>query len=186
MVLTAGQGKRILFVTNNSTKSRASYLRKFRSLNIEASVDEIFGSSYAAAYYIKNNLHLPTDKKVYVCGMAGIEEELASLGVSYVDASRDNVNINSMDEIGTIKPDPSIGAVLCGFDLHINYRKIATAFTYLRSNPECHFLATNSDLTYPAARTVYPGVTTKAEAETSDIKAKYSIESLGHLVVGQD
>ncbi|CAG8792332.1 17891_t:CDS:2, partial [Dentiscutata erythropus] len=29
-------GKRILFVTNNSSKSRADYLLKFKKLNIEA------------------------------------------------------------------------------------------------------------------------------------------------------
>lgn len=41
-------GKRILFVTNNSSKSRASYLEKFASLGIETGIDNIFGSSYCA------------------------------------------------------------------------------------------------------------------------------------------
>ena len=56
-----------------------------------------------------------------------------------------------------IMPDPTIGAVLFGFDLNINYHKLAKAYTYLSSNPNCHFLATNDDLTFPAGERVYPG-----------------------------
>jgi 4-nitrophenyl phosphatase len=41
-------GKRILFVTNNSSKSRTSYLEKFASLGIHTGIDNIFGSSYCA------------------------------------------------------------------------------------------------------------------------------------------
>jgi 4-nitrophenyl phosphatase len=44
-----------------------------------------------------------------------------------------------------------------GLDLHINYKKFAKAFTFIHSNPECHFLATNSDVTYPAGKSLYPG-----------------------------
>ncbi|KAI9014790.1 HAD-like domain-containing protein [Gaertneriomyces semiglobifer] len=151
------KGKRILFVTNNSTKSRSAYLKRFQSLDIHASVDEIFGSSYAAAYYISNVLNFPKDKKVYVCGMAGIREELESEGIAYTGAEADDDNLEGMNQMGTIKHDPTIGAVLFGFDLHINYKKLAKAFTYLHSDEKVHFLATNSDLTFPAGGSVYPG-----------------------------
>ncbi|KAL2919787.1 hypothetical protein HK105_200704 [Polyrhizophydium stewartii] len=150
-------GKRILFVTNNSTKSRADYLRKFTTLGLQASVDEIFGSSYAAAYYIAHQLDFPKDKRVYVCGMSGICDELASEGIAYCGAHEDTDHITDMAHLGDIKTDPSIGAVLFGFDININYTKLARAFTYVHANPGCHFLATNSDLTFPAGGTVYPG-----------------------------
>ncbi|KAJ3386098.1 hypothetical protein HDU84_001801 [Entophlyctis sp. JEL0112] len=150
-------GKRILFVSNNSTKSRRQYLKKFIQLGIEASEDEIFGSAYAAAYYIKNSLNFPENKKVYVCGMEGIQEELDSEGIRHCGASDDNDNLKSMNEMATVKTDPEVGAVLFGFDLNINYKKLSKAFTYLRDNEGCHFLATNSDLTFPAGGTVYPG-----------------------------
>ncbi|KND03007.1 phosphoglycolate/pyridoxal phosphate phosphatase [Spizellomyces punctatus DAOM BR117] len=155
--LLRAKGKRLLFVTNNSTKSRAAYLKKFASLHINASVDEIFGSSYAAAYYIANVLNFPKDKKVYVIGMSGIREELASEGIRYAGAEDDNENLADMSLMSSIHPDPEIGAVLLGFDLNINYKKLAKAFTYLHADDQCHFLATNSDLTFPAGGTVYPG-----------------------------
>ncbi|KAJ3291824.1 hypothetical protein HK104_005784 [Borealophlyctis nickersoniae] len=151
------KGKRLLFVTNNSTKSRSAYLKKFESLHLDASVEEIFGSAYAAAYYIAHQLDMPKDKKVYVIGMSGICEELAAEGVPYTGSQEDNDNLSDMADMSSIKPDPSIGAVLLGFDLNINYKKLAKAFTYLHSNKDCHFLATNSDLTYPSAGTVFPG-----------------------------
>ena len=41
MVLAASQGKRLVFVTNNSTKSRKQYGKKFETLGL--SVDEVVG-----------------------------------------------------------------------------------------------------------------------------------------------
>ncbi|ORY50767.1 2-phosphoglycolate phosphatase [Rhizoclosmatium globosum] len=149
-------GKRILFVSNNSTKSRRQYLKKFTQLNIEAYVNEVFGSAYAAAYYIKHNLELPDNKKVYIVGMSGIQEELDAEGIKHCGSSDDNENLTDMSEMSTIKNDPDVGAVLFGFDLDLNYKKLAKAFTYLQ-NPETHFLATNTDLTFPTKNAVYPG-----------------------------
>jgi hypothetical protein len=43
----------VLFVTNNSTKSRAAFLGKFHSLGLPAAAEEIYGSAYAGAQYLK-------------------------------------------------------------------------------------------------------------------------------------
>ena len=90
--------------------------------------------------------------------MSGIRDELASEGVASVGGSEDDDNLSDMADMASIKPDPSIGAVLLGFDLNINYKKYAKAFTYLHHDENVHFLATNSDLTFPAGGTVYPGM----------------------------
>ncbi len=45
---------------------------------------EVFSSSYAAAVYISKVLKLPKDKKVYVIGMEGIEEELDAEQVQHI------------------------------------------------------------------------------------------------------
>ena len=101
--------KRVLFVTNNATKSRRNYKKKFDGLGIEAHVvrispqfdvpplllanipicalhwqDEVFGSAYAAAVYLSSVLKFPTDKRVYVIGMSGLEDELRSEGISFI------------------------------------------------------------------------------------------------------
>ena len=76
-------GKRIWFVTNNATKSRASNKAKFDKMGIQCSVDEIFSSAYASAAYLKHVLNFPSDKKVYVIGEKGVEEELDSVGIKH-------------------------------------------------------------------------------------------------------
>ncbi|KAL8700892.1 MAG: hypothetical protein Q9224_000752 [Gallowayella concinna] len=79
------KGKQIVFVTNNSTKSRADYKNKLESMGIPASVDEVFGSSYSAAIYISRILALPpTQKTVFVLGESGIETELDSESIPHI------------------------------------------------------------------------------------------------------
>ena len=57
------QGKKLVFVTNNSTKSRKGYLGKFTGLGLNVSAEEIYSSSYAAAAYLESE-NYPKDKKV--------------------------------------------------------------------------------------------------------------------------
>jgi phosphoglycolate phosphatase len=75
-------GKRLIFVTNNSTKSRAGYLKKFLGLGLEITAEEVFSSSFAAAAYLES-VNFPKDKKVYVVGEVGILEELDGVGIQY-------------------------------------------------------------------------------------------------------
>ncbi|PKY13377.1 p-nitrophenyl phosphatase [Rhizophagus irregularis] len=151
------KGKNLLFVSNNSAKSRKGYKKKFEKLNIEIYDGEIFGSAYASAYYLKNIVKFPSDKKVYVVGDVGITEELESEGIRFAGAAED-VKFDSTDwTFANIKQDPEVGAVLCGFDININYLKYAKAYTYLHSNPGCLFLLTNDDSTFPASGSTFPG-----------------------------
>lgn len=47
-------GKKLVFVTNNSTKSRAGYVKKFTNLGLDVTPEEIFSSSFAAAAYLED------------------------------------------------------------------------------------------------------------------------------------
>ncbi|RPB03559.1 2-phosphoglycolate phosphatase [Choiromyces venosus 120613-1] len=146
-------GKRLLFVTNNSTKSRATYKTKLEELGIPCEADEIFCSAYSSAIYISRVLKLPRDKRVYVIGEAGIEEELAAEGVSHFRDEAGGIRPEDYDNFG---PDEGVGVVLCGLDHEISYRKLARAYQYLR-NPETVFLATNIDSTFPTHGKLFPG-----------------------------
>ncbi|SGY46199.1 BQ5605_C001g00396 [Microbotryum silenes-dioicae] len=154
-------GKRFFFVTNNATKSREANKAKFDKLGIECHVDDIFSSAYASAAYLKNVLNFPAEKKVYVIGEKGIEDELDSVGIRHSGGTdpADNVFIDLMD-FSSITSDPEVGAVLCGLDMHLNYKKIAKGCRYLRENEGCHFVATNLDSTFPThGSTVCGGAT---------------------------
>ncbi|KAF7551602.1 hypothetical protein G7046_g7673 [Stylonectria norvegica] len=153
IALLRSKGKRTIFVTNNSTKSRDEYLKKLTSLGIPSEVDDIFGSSYSAAIYIARILKLPAGKnKVYVIGEAGVETELASEGVSFIGGTDPEYrrDITPADFQGIADGsllDPEVGIVLCGLDFHINYLKLAHGMHYLKRGAV--FLATNTDSTLP-------------------------------------
>ncbi|CAI6337770.1 unnamed protein product [Periconia digitata] len=155
------KGKQLVFVTNNSTKSRADYKKKFDKLGIPANVDEVFGSSYSAAVYIARILKLPGPKnKVFVLGESGIEQELESEGVPYCGGTDPSLRRDMEQEDFTniangSMLDPDVGIVLSGLDYHMNYLKTSIAFQYIQRG--AMHLATNIDSTLPQAHSFFPG-----------------------------
>ncbi len=53
--------------------------------------------------------------------------------------------VQSDDDFMRLRPDPALGAVVCGFDFNLSYSKIAYASLCLQKNPGCLFLATSQD-----------------------------------------
>lgn len=47
-------GKQVVFVTNNSTKSRDKYAEKLSSLGFPSAKESIFGTAYTCALYLKH------------------------------------------------------------------------------------------------------------------------------------
>jgi phosphoglycolate phosphatase len=138
-------GKKMFFVTNNSTKSRAGYKKKFDALGLDVPADEIFSSSFAAAAYLEQIKFKDTGKKVYVIGEVGICEELDIIDVPWIGGPDDAGKAPDMGPGGKLDHDQDVGAVIVGFDRTINYYKIQTAQLCLNENPGCKFIATNLD-----------------------------------------
>ncbi|XP_057818271.2 phosphoglycolate phosphatase 1A, chloroplastic isoform X4 [Cryptomeria japonica] len=118
------RGKSLVFMTNNSTKSRKQYRKKFEALGLTVQEEEIFPSSFAAAAYLKS-IDFPQEKKVYVIGGEGILQELELCGIKGIGGP--------------------VGAVVVGFDQFINFYKIQYGTLCIRENPGCLFIATNCD-----------------------------------------
>jgi 4-nitrophenyl phosphatase len=157
----AKPGKQTIFVTNNSTKSRADYLKKLTSMGIPSNVDEIFASAYSSAIYIARIMKLPAPKnKVFVLGESGIETELKSENIEFIGgtdpAFRRDITQDDYKGIadGSLL-DENVGIVLAGLDFHINYLKLSHAYQYLAQGAK--FLATNTDSTLPSNNTFFPG-----------------------------
>lgn len=137
-------GKMVFFVTNNSTKSRKGYLKKFQSLGLDVDPKEIFSSSFAAAAYLEQN-PLPAGKKVYIIGQEGIGEELDLLGIPHFGGVADAEKKIKIGPGVKVEHDHDVGAVIVGFDQNINYFKIQYAQLCINENPGCKFIATNLD-----------------------------------------
>lgn len=134
----------MFFVTNNSTKSRKGYKKKFDSLGLDIPAEEIFSSSFAAAAYFENTNFAATGKKVYVIGEIGICEELDLVGVPYIGGPADANKQPAMGSGDLLQVDENVGAVVVGFDRTINYYKIQYAQLCI-NELEAEFIATNLD-----------------------------------------
>jgi 4-nitrophenyl phosphatase/phosphoglycolate phosphatase len=138
-------GKRLFFVTNNSTRSRKRNLEKFQRLGLHATQEEILSSSFAAALYLDRAGFKTTGKKVYIVGEAGIAEELDEVGIPHLGGLEDAGKTVTFGHGVKVEHDRDVGAVVVGFDSHINYYKIHYAQLCLNGDPECLFIATNLD-----------------------------------------
>lgn len=106
-------GKRLIFVTNNSTKSRLDYTHKIESTcGFTTRVEDIFGSAYAAAAYLSDE---GFRGKAYVIGESGLIAELNALGIEVI-GPEDSTRPFSFTEFSRADVDPDVGAVVVGFD----------------------------------------------------------------------
>ena len=114
----------ILFLTNNSTKTRAEISSKLNYLGIMTDESKIYSSSYATAKYLfEQNI-----ENVFVIGSNGLKNEISSLGIN---CSNEN---NSQ-------------AIVVGLDLEFNYQTISKALIALNQNVK--FIACNIDNSFP-------------------------------------
>lgn len=141
-------GKRVFYVTNNSTKTRNEFVEKCQSLNFIATDEDILCTANLVACYLQD---IGFNKKAYVIGSRAIGKELEDVGISHCGIGSDIINKNV--PYNAFKKDPDIGAVIVGFDEHFSYPKIVKAATYL-NDPSIHFIGTNTDERCPVAQSI--------------------------------
>ena len=149
------RGKRVFFVTNNSTKSRTDYVEKLmKTCGIKCVEEDIVSSAYAAALHVKK---MGFTKKAYVVGQAGLAAELEGVGLTVLGPG----DFETQFDFGKMKPsdlDPDVQVVVVGFDGRASYYKLNMAAAYLRYGvPRVHFLATNRDATFPDTHMLLAG-----------------------------
>nr|XP_056722329.1 glycerol-3-phosphate phosphatase [Euleptes europaea] len=148
-----GGGKRLCYVTNNSSRTRAAYAEKLRRLGFPpAAPRQVFGSAYCAARYLRGAL--PPGGAAYVLGGAALSAELEAAGVAHLGAGPapppDSAHFGARAPL-----DPHVRAVLVGYDEHFSYGKLCLALRYLlrggggEDGGGCLLLATNRDHRLP-------------------------------------
>ncbi|KHC58043.1 phosphoglycolate/pyridoxal phosphate phosphatase [Candida albicans P37039] len=144
--------KRFTFVTNNSSKSRQSYVTKFKNLGKDGvTIDQIYTTGYSAVLQLKKMGILPGEK-IWVLGDEGIEDELLSEGYIPLGGSNELLNQSWSDKNPLLIIDPEVRAVIAGSTLNFNYMRIATTLQYLMHNDKTlPFIGTNGDRNYPGS-----------------------------------
>ncbi|XP_029432135.1 glycerol-3-phosphate phosphatase [Rhinatrema bivittatum] len=138
-------GKRVFFLTNNSTKTRAMYAAKLRRLGLGSAESEVFGTAYCTALYLRKVAQL--QGKVYLIGGQALSQELQEAGIAHLGPGPDPV-LGGTSDWAAAALDPDVRAVVVGFDEHFSYMKLTKALGYLQ-DPTCLFLATNTDTRLP-------------------------------------
>lgn len=143
-------GKRVAFITNNSSKSRNEYLAKFLRLGIDdVTRDMIYPTCYAAAMEL-HRLKIPKGSKVWVLGDHGIEEELKIQGYVPVGGLDPSLDLEFDPDHPALQVDPDVKAVVVGSTKQFSYMKVALTLQYLlHKNKSIPFIGTNIDRSYP-------------------------------------
>lgn len=144
------EGRRIVYVTNNSWDPPGVYAESLRALGFPARTDQIVTSSIAAAALLVGGdpegarAGLPEGALVGAMGGPGLSSALADAGFEPVD----------VDELGGV-PASNIGAVAVGVDRALSYSRLSEAARLVREGS--WFVATNTDATYPTESGLLPG-----------------------------
>lgn len=122
-------GGKACYITNNSTRSNADYVVKFRdAFGIEASEEQFVTSGYMTTRFLKREF---SEKKIYVMGTASFVAELIKNGLCITE-----------------QPEPDIACVLVGYDSELSYDKLTRTCRVL-STLDVPYYATNPDLCCP-------------------------------------
>ncbi|MDE5784113.1 MAG: HAD-IIA family hydrolase [Prevotella sp.] len=129
------QGKKYVFMTNNSSKGKITYIEKLTKLGIEATEDNIASSVNATVRYLNQHKR---GAKIYLIGTDSLKKELLNEGFDVVP-----VNYR----------EPDVDYVLLGFDTELNYEKVVGGCYYISRGYE--YIATNCDLRCPVKGNKY-------------------------------
>ena len=132
-------GRRVWFLTNNSSNRTADVVAKLTRLGVDAGTDDVLSSAQAAAALLA--VDLAPGARVLVCGGPGVEEALVAAGYEAVANDREL--------------DAPVAAVVCGFHREFDFARLDRAAAAVREG--ARFVATNADATYPGERRVLPG-----------------------------
>lgn len=115
-------GRRVAFLSNNPTKTRAQYVEKLQGFGIAAELAEVVNSSAVMVQWLRE--HAP-GATVFVCGEAPLIGELTAAGFQL------------SEEPGAIQ------FVIASFDRTFTYHKLQVAFDAVRAG--ARLVATNPD-----------------------------------------
>ena len=120
-------GGKYLFMTNNSSKSVADYIKKLEKLGISSAREDFITSSQATAYYLHKHHE---GQRLYVCGTESLKEELRGEGFTVTE------KVEETD------------CIVMGFDTELTFQKLHDV-SYLLLTRELPYIATNPDLVCP-------------------------------------
>lgn len=142
----AAAGKKVIFVTNASTKTLEQFQAKFEQFGVPVATSQLVSSaSTMTAYMVEHGF---AGKKVYVIGEPALHDSLRGAGVETIGDRDGSKTFADTRELSSENLEKDIGAVVCGWDSGFNYFKMAKAGSLIRYR-DCPLICTNKDLASP-------------------------------------
>ncbi|CAJ0577049.1 unnamed protein product, partial [Mesorhabditis spiculigera] len=149
------KGKRVIILTNNATKSRASYAQKLHAIGFPGSItaEDIVNPAAVVAEELQRKGFGNSDKLVYLIGARGVREEMDARKIRYFgygsEPSTSHLDGSAFQfDIDLEVPTEQVAAVVVGYERHFDYQKLMKAANYLQ-NKSTHYYATNEDEVCP-------------------------------------
>ncbi len=140
-------GKKVAFLTNNSSKSPNSFTQKLRKMKLDIIPETVFTSATITAKCLQL---LHSKAKVYLIGEEGLHDALSEANFSIL-----NDNYPQLDKLELIPDDIYADIVVTGWDTKLTYGKLRTAMMLILKG--AIFYGTNNDTSFPAPNTLWPG-----------------------------
>lgn len=120
----AASGRKYVFLTNNSSKNKQSYVNKLQALGLHADIEQILTSGEATALYLQ--AYKP-HARIFLLGTPDLEQEFITHGFTLTSSSPD--------------------FVVLGFDQTLSYEKLTEACHLIREGVP--LIATHPDINCP-------------------------------------
>lgn len=120
----AKSGRKYVFLTNNSSKNKQSYVNKLQKLGLDATIDQVLTSGEATALYLKT---IKPNARIFLLGTPDLEQEFIAHGFTLTGSTPD--------------------FVVLGFDQTLTYAKLTEACHLIREGVP--LIATHPDINCP-------------------------------------
>ncbi|HPG39121.1 MAG TPA: HAD-IIA family hydrolase [bacterium] len=129
-------GRKLFYFTNNSSRSRATYLQKLAKIGFPVKDDYMITSTDCAESYLRRHSLCPD---IYLVGNSDLKHDFEAR------------NFHCLSEEEALQGAPA--AVVLGFDTELTYKKIQTCYDLiLRGIP---YIATHADLLCPVTKDTF-------------------------------
>ena len=126
------KGKKLIFLTNNSSKTNEEYVKKLKRIRLFGDGDEVVSSGIACAEYLAE---VYGGEKVYLLGTDALKEQFKKRGINVVDGGDADICV-------------------LAFDTELTYEKLRVFTDNLQNGAK--YIATHPDVTCPAPRFFVP------------------------------
>ncbi|CAD7090533.1 unnamed protein product [Hermetia illucens] len=176
-------GKKVVFLTNNSTRSEEDYAKQFQSVGLDIDLEDVVHPVRSIITYLRQ---IEFDGLIYCMATEAFKDSLRSAGFKVIDGPNKILEESFSELARNVFDKEPVRAVVVDVDINLSSSKMIRADVYLR-HPACILIGGAADVKIPfgPANTIGPGAFLRILEQSSKRKAltfgKPGDELISHL-----